>query len=94
MSQKSAGVAYSGLPPTKYPQTSIFDFVFGNPFQHEQEYLPASQIVPRIDDSHPVFVDNKTSKIITYFTTLSLSLTPAFWLSHTTSNISIRLQLT
>lgn len=57
----AAGVAHSGSRPTPLPQTSIFDFVFSNPFQHAKEYVPASQVVARIDDAQPIFVDNKSS---------------------------------
>lgn len=55
-------MAYSGFRPGQYPQSNIFDFVFGNPFQHENEYVPASQKLPLIDNSQPIFIDNKTSK--------------------------------
>lgn len=57
----AADVAYSGFKPAPTPQTSIFDFVFSNPFQHATEIVPESQTVPRIDDATPIFVDNKTS---------------------------------
>lgn len=60
---KSEGVAYSGSRPGQYPQTSIFDFAFSNPFENESDYVPASRKVPHVDDSHPVFIDHKTGKI-------------------------------
>lgn len=58
------GVAYSGFRPTPTPQTNIFDFVFSNPFQHANEYVPAERTVPKVDDAQPIFVDNKTSTLL------------------------------
>lgn len=59
----SNSVAYSGGSPGRYPNGSnIFDYVFGNPFQHEDECVPASQIIAPIDERQPIFIDNKTGK--------------------------------
>lgn len=63
---QSQGLAYSGSRPGRYPQTSIFDFVFGNPFETQSDYVPASSTVPRIDDGHSIFIDHKTSKLSQY----------------------------
>lgn len=60
----SSSVAYSGGPPGQYPLTNIFDFVFGNPFQNENDHVPASQKIPLIDDSQPIFIDNKSGKSV------------------------------
>lgn len=62
MSGTNSSVAYSGGPPGQYPLTNIFDFVFGNPFQKENEHVPASQKIPFIDDRQPIFVDNKSGE--------------------------------
>lgn len=58
----SGSVAYSGGPPGQFPRSNIFDFVFGNPFQRANEHVPASQVMPPVDEAQPIFVDNKTSK--------------------------------
>lgn len=62
MSGANSSLAYSGGPPSQYPLTNIFDFVFGNPFEHESHSVPASQRIPHIDDRRPIFVDNKSGK--------------------------------
>lgn len=63
MSQQNNSLAYSGGPPGEYPRgLNIFDYVFGNPFEHESEAVPASQVLPHIDDRQPIFIDNKTGR--------------------------------
>ncbi|KAI3391127.1 hypothetical protein diail_7924 [Diaporthe ilicicola] len=62
MSQSSDAVALSGSPPGRYPRSSIFDFVFGNPFSQQSETVPASQVLARIPDSQPIFVDNNNGE--------------------------------
>lgn len=59
----AAGVAHSGVRPTPTPHCNIFDFVFSRPFQQASDLVSASQTVPRIDDAHPIYVDNKTSAL-------------------------------
>ncbi|KKY30222.1 putative acetylsynthetase-like protein [Diaporthe ampelina] len=66
MSQSSDTVALSGSPPGQYPRSNIFDFVFGNPFSQQSEFVPASQRLPHIDDSRPIFVDNKNDRTLTF----------------------------
>ncbi|KAL1865319.1 hypothetical protein Daus18300_007209 [Diaporthe australafricana] len=66
MSQSSDTVALSGSPPGRYPRSNIFDFVFGNPFEHESETVPASQKLARIQDSRPIFIDNKNDRTLTF----------------------------
>lgn len=63
MSEQNSSLAYSGGPPGQYPQgLNIFDYVFGNPFEHESEVVPASQVLPHIDDRQPIYIDNKTGR--------------------------------
>jgi hypothetical protein len=60
MSAAESGVAFAGAPPGHIPRMGTFDWVVGDPFQHESEYTPAAHRVPRIDGSTPIFVDNKS----------------------------------
>lgn len=62
MSQSSDTVALSGSPPGNYPRSNIFDFVFGNPFSQQSDFVPASQRLPQIEDSRPIFVDNNNGE--------------------------------
>lgn len=62
MSQSSDTVALSGSPPGQYPRSNIFDFVFGNPFSQQSQFIPESQKLPHVDDSRPIFVDNKNGE--------------------------------
>lgn len=62
MSQSSDTVALSGSPPGEYPRSNIFDFVFGNPFSQQSNFVPASQRLPQTEDSRPIFVDNKNGE--------------------------------
>lgn len=52
--------AYSGGPPTSFPSRNVFDFCFSQPFLAESDFAPASRKVPVIEESRPVFVDNKS----------------------------------
>lgn len=53
-------MAYSGSPPGHVPLSNTFDWVFSNPFCRESDYTPQSQLVPRIEDDRPIFVDYKS----------------------------------
>lgn len=63
MAQQGDTVAYSGSPPGQYPHSNVFDFVFGNPFQELSDHVPPTQKLPPIEESKPIFVDNKTGKM-------------------------------
>lgn len=63
MSHKGDTVAYSGSPPGRYPQSNVFDFVFGSPFKAVSDHVPPSQKLPPIEESRSIFVDNKTGKM-------------------------------
>lgn len=65
MPATSESRAYSGGPPTSYPRTSLFDFVFGNPFHSEGPHVPPTKRLPLIDPAQPIFIDNKTSESCT-----------------------------
>ncbi|KAF3761644.1 acetyl-CoA synthetase-like protein [Cryphonectria parasitica EP155] len=64
--EKDVGLAYTGHRPSQCPQTSIFDFMFGNPFSQKNGHVPPSQVLPRVDDAHPIFVDNKTNRPVNF----------------------------
>ncbi|ROW01299.1 hypothetical protein VMCG_05924 [Cytospora schulzeri] len=65
MSQNGDTVAYSGSPPGQYPRLNVFDFVFGNPFQNVSDHFPPGHKLPPIEESKPIFVDNKTDRTLT-----------------------------
>lgn len=65
MSHKGDTVAYSGSPPGRYPQSNVFDFVFGSPFKAVSDHVPPSQKLPPIEESRSIFVDNKTDRALT-----------------------------
>ncbi|KAK4224360.1 putative acyl-CoA synthetase /AMP-acid ligase II [Podospora fimiseda] len=60
------GLAYSGGPPGELPFANAFSYVFSQPFQKENAFTPASQLVPRIKSSQPIFVDDKTGRELTF----------------------------
>jgi hypothetical protein len=63
MSLSSNTVALSGTRPREdYPRSNIFDFVFGNPFSQQSNFVPPSQRLAHIDDSRPIFVDNNNGE--------------------------------
>ena len=53
-------MAYSGGPPGHVPLSNTFDWLFSNPFSRESDYTPASQLVPKIEDDRPIFIDYKS----------------------------------
>lgn len=71
MPSNSDNLAYSGAPPGRYPQTDIFNFIFGDPFCKESDYVPAQLVLPPVDESQPVFVDNKTGMMAFFYLVLS-----------------------
>ncbi|KUI69974.1 4-coumarate--CoA ligase [Cytospora mali] len=77
MSQNGNTVAYSGGPPGQYAKSNIFDFMFGNPFQNLSDYVPPSQKLAPIEENRPIFVDNKTDRILTWGQTKNDALTVA-----------------
>ncbi|KAK3695816.1 acetyl-CoA synthetase-like protein [Podospora appendiculata] len=56
----------SAAPKDAVPLLNSFDFLFSQPFQSENTFTPPSQVVPRIKDDRPIFVDNATDRALTY----------------------------
>ncbi|KAK0612392.1 hypothetical protein B0T17DRAFT_543487 [Bombardia bombarda] len=48
------------------PALNTFEFCVSQPFIAESPYTPASQIVPRIEDSRPIFIDHKSGRALTF----------------------------
>lgn len=55
-------VSYVGSSAT-IPGKNTFDWLFSNPFQHENGWTPAKQRVPKIKNEHAVFVDHASGKL-------------------------------
>ncbi|PSR84061.1 hypothetical protein BD289DRAFT_461070 [Coniella lustricola] len=66
MSSNLDGLAYSGAPAGRFPRTDIFSFIFGDPFCQESDFVPAKQVLLPVDESLPIFVDNKTDRSLSY----------------------------
>ncbi|KAK4451326.1 hypothetical protein QBC34DRAFT_459056 [Podospora aff. communis PSN243] len=64
VSRKSS--AYSGTAPSHFPLRNTFDWCFSQPFVAESDFIPAAQRIPQIEDSRPIFVDNKSERTLTY----------------------------
>ena len=57
------GEAYStGGVPATVPLANAFDYYFGQPFQAVSDWTPPEQVLPLIEDSRPIFVDNATGE--------------------------------
>ncbi|KLO87242.1 4-coumarate--CoA ligase [Fusarium fujikuroi] len=57
--------AYAGTP-ANVPGANVFDFLFSNPFQNENEFTPRARRVPKIHDDQPIFVDHASDRPLTY----------------------------
>ncbi|KAK3337650.1 hypothetical protein B0T19DRAFT_413247 [Cercophora scortea] len=67
MQDKMAKGTYGSVPPNEaVPLLNSFDFLFSQPFESENTHTPTSQVVSRIEDDRPIFVDNATERAITY----------------------------
>ncbi|KAF4951547.1 hypothetical protein FSARC_12878 [Fusarium sarcochroum] len=66
MSNEISQPAYAGQP-ANVPGANVFDFLFGNPFQHESDFTPPKQRVPKIHDDQPIFVDHASDRPLTFF---------------------------
>ncbi|KAJ4246260.1 hypothetical protein NW762_013610 [Fusarium torreyae] len=58
-------MAYAGQP-ANVPGANVFDFLFSNPFQHESEFAPPKQRVPKIHEDQPIFVDHASDRPLTF----------------------------
>lgn len=54
--------AYAGTP-ANVPGANVFDFLFSNPFQHENDFTPRARRVPKIHDDQPIFVDHASGTL-------------------------------
>lgn len=50
--------AYSGTPPGHVPLNNTFDWCFSQPFSSVNDYTPQAQVLDKIEDERPIFVDN------------------------------------
>ncbi|KAM0078354.1 hypothetical protein ACKRZS_009070 [Fusarium odoratissimum] len=57
--------AYAGTP-ANVPGANVFDFLFSNPFQHENDFTPRARRVPKIHDDQPIFVDHASDRPLTF----------------------------
>lgn len=55
-------MSYAGAPPGHINRDNAFDWVFGDPFQHENDHTSSDKCLPRIDGDRPIFVDDKSGK--------------------------------
>lgn len=62
MAQETQQLAHFGSKLEGVPVANVFDFVTSNPFERERPYNPASQRVPAIEGSRPIFVDHKSGE--------------------------------
>lgn len=62
MAPETQQLAYFGSKAKGLPVANVFDFITSDPFQRESAYTPASQRVPPVEGSRPVFVDHKSGE--------------------------------
>ena len=62
MAPETQQLAYFGSKARDLPVANVFDFITSNPFERECAYVPASQRVPPVEGSRPVFVDHKSGE--------------------------------
>ncbi|KAK3396257.1 acetyl-CoA synthetase-like protein [Sordaria brevicollis] len=63
---KSTKVAYSGAPPGHVPLINTFDWCFSQPFSSVNDYTPQAQVLDKIEDERPIFVDNSSDRKLTF----------------------------
>jgi len=63
MAATSTALSYSGAPPGNVRRANAFDWIFGDPFQQENDHTSSERRLPKIDEDRPIFVDNKTGKV-------------------------------
>lgn len=63
MATETPQPAYVGQP-ANVPGANIFDFIFGNPFQNESDFVPRARRVPKIRDDQPIFTDHANGKLL------------------------------
>ncbi|KAK0655052.1 hypothetical protein B0T16DRAFT_440419 [Cercophora newfieldiana] len=66
VTSRNSAEAHSGTAPSHFPLRNTFDWCFSQPFVAESDFIPAARRVPQIEDSRPIFVDNKTDRALTY----------------------------
>ncbi|KAK3951201.1 hypothetical protein QBC32DRAFT_325478 [Pseudoneurospora amorphoporcata] len=62
----STSEAYSGAPPGHVPLTNTFDWCFSQPFSFVNDYTPQAQVLDKIEDERPIFVDNASDRKLTF----------------------------
>lgn len=55
-------LAYAGAEPSHIPLRNTFHFIFDQPFKSQNDWTPASQVVPRIEEDRKIFVEDKSGK--------------------------------
>ncbi|KAK3354381.1 acetyl-CoA synthetase-like protein [Neurospora tetraspora] len=58
--------AYSGTPPGHVPLNNTFDWCFSQPFSSVNDYTPQAQVLDKIEDERPIFVDNASDRKLTF----------------------------
>ncbi|EAA35843.3 hypothetical protein NCU02485 [Neurospora crassa OR74A] len=58
--------AYSGAPPGHVPLNNTFNWCFSQPFLSANDYTPQAQVLDKIEDERPIFVDNASDRKLTY----------------------------
>ncbi|KAK5655973.1 hypothetical protein OQA88_5111 [Cercophora sp. LCS_1] len=56
----------AGSPGGHFPLRNAFDFIFSQPFLSKSDFAPANRVLPLIEDSRPIFVDNASDRALTY----------------------------
>jgi hypothetical protein len=71
----AGGVAYAGAPQGRMPVDNVFSFSFSQPFKTASDFVPPGHIVPQIEGSRKIFVDNKSGRFSFIDFSLSIYLT-------------------
>ncbi|KAB5571860.1 hypothetical protein GE09DRAFT_1097251 [Coniochaeta sp. 2T2.1] len=66
MATQSAKVAYTGHPPGYVPQRNVFDWATSQPFQQQSDYTLPGHVVPPVEPNRPIFVDDKTDRLLSH----------------------------
>lgn len=56
MSASPKSAAYAGAP-VKFAPADVFTWLFSSPFQKQNDFTPAGQVVPPVEDERPLFID-------------------------------------
>jgi hypothetical protein len=65
-------LAISGFAPRHFPHSNLFEYISGDPFKDECDFVPAAHKLAPIEPSRPIFVDHKSGKMSSNKATNSL----------------------